>query len=804
MADRNIFQRLFGLGKTDDSEALMKSVEDLSEVEDENVLTTLVKEARSQNIDPMDHSNAYMMQSYEGSDKKYYFEQASTSKINNQVLSQLANHQIISAIIGSRINQVAEFAIPTDDEDLGYKIVLKDRSAEITEADKENIDSIKRFLENCGTHITDYELTFESFLRQIVRDSLIYDQCCFEIVKNRKGQITGFLPVDARTIKRATLSKEEVERGRIEKDGVRYIQVLNNKVVAEFKQDELCFGIRRPRTDIRGKGYGNPELMELYSVLQNLFNAETYNASNFTNGINANGIIAIKSKMNPKLFRSFRREFYQMLNGVANAKRTPLIQLDPDENENIQSVNLGSSNKEMEYNDWINYLIKVTCSIYQMDPAEIGFVFGTEAQSSSLFGTDPSARVLMGKEKGLRPLIRSLQVWINRYIVNQIDDRYELVFQGLDSISINDKIRLEEHKMKYQTINEIRISHDLPELDDGDIIAAHYGNLKAAVLRSEGALVAEAYGDDEGKAELEEAVEEAHEKELEVKGEDVPREEEPEILEENAIAKKKDKVDFDGDGKEHPAQYFEGLDPATARAREKEMERRQRIFEETGEMVYGPYPGDEVIDKGPQNKGTKSKKADEVREEIKKPGKKEFIRAASKVSGVSKKIIEEVYDKGLAAAASSGHRPGQNPQSWARARVYAFLFDSKSGARKADKHLWEKHLEDSKKMAKSETYIAPPSVQAAAERGIKAIEEHNSDAGTQVGRVRARQLANGDPISLETVKRMKAFFDRHEKNKEIPDDKEWYEDNGYVSWLLWGGNPGRKWAEQIISEIEKD
>ena len=167
---------------------------------------------------------------------------------------------------------------------------------------------------------------------------------------------------------------------------------------------------------------------------------------------------------------------------------------------------------------------------------------------------------------------------------------------------------------------------------------------------------------------------------------------------------KKRKVDLDGDGESHPAQYFEGLDEETKRKREKEIERRKKIYEETGKPVYGPLPGDEDIDKAKQNKGTKSKKADEVREEIKKPGKAEFIRACSKVSGVSKKIIETVYDKGLAAYATSGHRPGQTPQSWSRARVYAFLFDSKSGARKADKDLWDKHLENkrNKSVNKSE------------------------------------------------------------------------------------------------------
>jgi len=304
--------------------------------------------------------------------------------------------------------------------------------------------------------------------------------------------------------------------------------------------------------------------------------------------------------------------------------------------------------------------------------------------------------------------------------------------------------------------------------------------------------------------------------------------------------KKKSKVDFDGDGIEHPAQYFEGLDEETARRREKEIERRQRHFKETGEQIYGKLPGDDEIDKSKQNKGTKSKKADKVREEIKKPGKDEFIRAASKVSGVSKKIIEEVYDKGLAAAATSGRRPGQTPQSWAKARVYAFLFDSKSGARKADNYLWQQHLENKRKakkssefvavieptpqeldymeeakqyyddlyeeidlrLNKSQTYIATKEVAEEAKRGLLAIEEHGSKAGTAVGRTRARQLADRKPLSYETVKRMKAFFDRHEKNKEVAEGKEWYEDNGFVSWLLWGGDAGRRFAERIIKEEE--
>ena len=160
----------------------------------------------------------------------------------------------------------------------------------------------------------------------------------------------------------------------------------------------------------------------------------------------------------------------------------------------------------------------------------------------------------------------------------------------------------------------------------------------------------------------------------------------------------KRKVDIDGDGQKHPAQYFTGLDEKTKREREAEIERRQEEGVKAPEL-YEDLPGDEDAETEP-SEYTKTEGAQKVRDEIKGPGKEEFIRAASKVSGVAKDIIEEVYDKGLKAFATSGHRPGASATGWAVARVYAFLFDENSGARKADKHLWEKHEENQKSILK--------------------------------------------------------------------------------------------------------
>lgn len=62
---------------------------------------------------------------------------------------------------------------------------------------------------------------------------------------------------------------------------------------------------------------------------------------------------------------------------------------------------------------------------------------------------------------------------------------------------------------------------------------------------------------------------------------------------------------------------------------------------------------------------------------------------------------------------------------------------------------------------------------------------------------RATSLANGESVSYETIKRMSAFFSRHEKNKSGGEN-----DAGFIAWLLWGGDAGRAWANRIIKMVE--
>jgi len=86
---------------------------------------------------------------------------------------------------------------------------------------------------------------------------------------------------------------------------------------------------------------------------------------------------------------------------------------------------------------------------------------------------------------------------------------------------------------------------------------------------------------------------------------------------------------------------------------------------------------------------------------------------------------------------------------------------------------------------------------------IDSSEFDNDDCGTRVGLERANQLENREELSPDTINRMVSFFARHDGNQTVDDDvdSKW-EDCGFVAWQLWGGDPGREWAERKQSELE--
>ena len=85
-----------------------------------------------------------------------------------------------------------------------------------------------------------------------------------------------------------------------------------------------------------------------------------------------------------------------------------------------------------------------------------------------------------------------------------------------------------------------------------------------------------------------------------------------------------------------------------------------------------------------------------------------------------------------------------------------------------------------------------------AKRGIELNKENDNKCATQVGKVRAQQLANNENLSLDTIRRMRAFLIRQRDNYELALERKEYDACGYISYLLWGGAEALPWAEKKL------
>ncbi len=100
----------------------------------------------------------------------------------------------------------------------------------------------------------------------------------------------------------------------------------------------------------------------------------------------------------------------------------------------------------------------------------------------------------------------------------------------------------------------------------------------------------------------------------------------------------------------------------------------------------------------------------------------------------------------------------------------------------------------------------PEGVAEEAQRGLDWRREYGR-GGTEIGIARARDLAGRRNVSPETARRMKAYFDRHEVDKEGQGwdrGSDGYPSNGRIAWALWGGDAGRSWANQLVRRMNAE
>jgi hypothetical protein len=97
----------------------------------------------------------------------------------------------------------------------------------------------------------------------------------------------------------------------------------------------------------------------------------------------------------------------------------------------------------------------------------------------------------------------------------------------------------------------------------------------------------------------------------------------------------------------------------------------------------------------------------------------------------------------------------------------------------------------------------PEGVKNAAKKAVDYAEKNGwGSCGTQVGKTRASQLAKGETISVDTLKRMYSYLSRHKS--DLTSSKSYEDGCGKLMYDSWGGEAGLAWAERKLKQLERE
>lgn len=385
------------------------------------------------------------------------------SRLTNRTLKEVSIRDwLVSAIIQARVDTLLRFSRPNHKRhEMGFRFIKKEPNAEYSADDLAEIASLEDFVYHCGrkegTPAED-RMLFGEFLKLTVRDALTFGHIAVEKVKTRKGGLHRFRPLPAENMylinKRMSKNqiaqqeksakqtygqplsdndpKQEYEVNAVQNDFYKYIQMsYNMQPLAHFGDEDLIFKNFNPQNFADSNGYCYSPLELAIINVTNHLNVENYNANFFTHGYAARGVLHLKGTVTQSQLMNFRRQFYNTISGTQHAWRTPIV-AGLDE---VQWVPMSGSAKEMEYINFNNHLMRIVCSMFQIDPVELGLDYLVSANGRSpAQQSNNEYKIMYSRERGLYPILMFLEDMINGELLPAIDknlsDKYKFIFTG--------------------------------------------------------------------------------------------------------------------------------------------------------------------------------------------------------------------------------------------------------------------------------------------------------------------------------------------------------------------------------------
>lgn len=370
----------------------------------------------------------------------------------------------ITAVHTLRTMQIRPFSFRSyNDEETGFKVKLRNRKATPTSREKKEMEEIEEFFLYSGfldfPGYEEREEGMQDINEQLVREILTIDQYALSLRKNRKGKLLDYFILDAATIKR-TVKDIGYEGNK----SINFVQEVEGHIVEVFTNDDIIFGYTNMRTNIERKGYGYSFIEQCVDMVTSWLFGMSYNKEFFNTSSQPKGILTFEGdQMDTTQIEDLQRQWVSMFRGIKGMWKTPFLQY------NAKWQNLAPSNRDMEFNEYIQILSSWIFAIHGTDAQEVGMRLN---QANNVLNDNQEAKVAFSKSRALRDILMSLGTIYNKILIKVPEWRkYNFTFTGLESKDQAAETDIDNKQVKtYMKLNEKRAEKDLPPDPYGDVI----------------------------------------------------------------------------------------------------------------------------------------------------------------------------------------------------------------------------------------------------------------------------------------------------------------------------------------------
>lgn len=417
------------------------------------------------------------------------------NQIPDTVIKRIAIiDELVAQIVQARSCHVSSFGRELQDRfSTGYKFqpvpgAVDDMNDDEKRSFFEEIRKASKLLGNCGHRFglpKDKHLSLASFLYQQARNAVLFGRFATEIIyaeEDGKKVFHRFSPVDAGSIYKAIpqadaqgdkvrqealtelerLQNKKLEPERVQKHEYAYYQVINDRPVQAFTDEEIDVWNVYPITDWELGGYPLTPLDTVMCSVTTHLNIMQMNRLYFQYGRASRGMVVIQSEdADQAMIDTIRQAMQANVNGVQNSFRVPVFGVGANDKITWQPFEQ-QGGRDMEFQYLSDANARSILAAFQMSPEELpGYQHLSRGSNSQTLAESNNEYVLTAaRDVGIRPLLAHFQDFLNQRILPLIApnlvDKVMIKLHGLDANTPEkEATRLQQDSAIHMNMDEV-------------------------------------------------------------------------------------------------------------------------------------------------------------------------------------------------------------------------------------------------------------------------------------------------------------------------------------------------------------